>query len=84
MEFALELAARGGFDLLISDIGLPDGTGLEVMHEVKERYGLKGIALSGFGTDEDVLKSKAAGFEHHVTKPVNFQTLQDIIERLAS
>jgi CheY-like chemotaxis protein len=81
---ALELAGRGGFDLLISDIGLPDGTGLEVMQEVKERYGLRGIALSGFGTDEDVLKSKAAGFEHHVTKPVNFQTLQDIIERLAS
>ena len=81
---ALELAGRGGFDLLISDIGLPDGSGLEVMHQVKERYGLRGIALSGFGTDEDVLKSKAAGFEHHVTKPVNFQTLQDIIERLAS
>jgi len=81
---ALELAGRGGFDLLISDIGLPDGTGLEVMQEVKERYGLRGIALSGFGTDEDVLKSKAAGFAHHVNKPVNFQTLQDIIERLAS
>ena len=82
---ALELAGRGGFDSAdSSDIGLPDGTGLEVMQKVKERYGLRGIALSGFGTDEDVLKSKAAGFEHHVTKPVNFQTLQDIIERLAS
>ena len=80
---ALEVIDRESFDLLVSDIGLPDGTGLEVMRHAKSRHNLKGIALSGFGQDEDRVRSSEAGFETHLTKPVNFQTLKDVIRRVA-
>jgi hypothetical protein len=71
------------FDLLVSDIGLPDGTGMDVMRHMRKNTQLKGIALSGFGQDEDLRQSREAGFETHLTKPVNFQMLRDVIERLA-
>jgi len=79
---ALELASKQSFDLLISDLGLPDGTGQEIMVHVKEHYGLRGIALSGFGADEDLQSSRAAGFEEHFVKPVNFLVLQAALQRL--
>jgi signal transduction histidine kinase len=69
-------AARGEhFDLLISDIGLPDGSGYELMKELHERDGLVGIALTGYGMEEDVSRSQAAGFVTHLTKPVTIQAL---------
>ena len=80
---ALEVVDRESFDLLVSDIGLPDGTGLDVMRHAKSRHNLKGIALSGFGQDEDLIRSSEAGFETHLTKPVNFQMLKDVIRRVA-
>ena len=69
--------AIGGepFDLLISDIGLPDGTGYDLMTEFRARSGVIGIALTGFGMDEDVDRSQAAGFSGHLTKPVSVQGL---------
>jgi len=66
---ARELAAARRFDLLISDVGLPDGSGLELMKALRDAQGLSGIALSGFGTEEDVAASAAAGFAAHLTKP---------------
>jgi PAS domain S-box-containing protein len=80
---ALEAAAKGKFDLLVSDIGLPDGSGLDIMRQLKTRHNLRGIALSGFGMDEDLRRSKDAGFEQHLTKPVNFQLLEAAVLRLA-
>jgi DNA-binding response OmpR family regulator len=80
---ALEAAAREPFDLLISDIGLPDGSGLEVAREVRGRYGVRGIAFSGFGSDEDLQASLEAGFEHHLVKPVDFETLAEVIRDMA-
>jgi PAS domain S-box-containing protein len=68
-------ADRGHFDLVISDIGLPDGTGYDLMSDLRKRYGLVGIALTGFGMDEDVDRSQAAGFSGHLTKPVSVQGL---------
>ena len=47
-------AEKEPFDLVISDLGLPDGTGIELMAQLRERHGLRGIALSGYGMDEDV------------------------------
>jgi DNA-binding response OmpR family regulator len=70
------------FDLLISDLGLPDGSGLDLMKTLRDTQRLKGIALSGFGTDEDVAASAAAGFAAHLTKPVDWERLRAEIERL--
>jgi PAS domain S-box-containing protein len=80
---ALDLAEREQFDLLLSDIGLPDGTGMDIIKLIKARRQIKGIALSGFGNDDDIRRSREAGFAMHFTKPVDFNTLQDAILRLA-
>lgn len=83
VKAALHQVETEEFDLLISDIGLPDGSGLDVMRYVKSRQKLKGIALSGFGMEEDVRRSREAGFVQHLTKPVNFQKLGAVIEQIA-
>ena len=74
---ALGLASRERFDLLVSDIGLPDGSGLDIMREIRDRQGVRGIALSGFGQDADIARSREAGFEDHLVKPVDFDALKD-------
>jgi len=61
--------------LVISDLGLPDGSGTELMRELSENYHLPGIALSGFGMEDDVRRSEMAGFWRHLTKPVDFELL---------
>jgi CheY-like chemotaxis protein len=80
---ALAVAKRESFDLLISDIGLPDGTGHELMRQLQNIRPIKGIALSGYSSSDDVHEAKAAGFAAHVTKPVDFTKLQQLIEQLA-
>jgi PAS domain S-box-containing protein len=81
---ALEAAAVEDFDLIISDIGLPDGSGLELMRQIRDRYAARGIALSGYGMEEDIRKSREAGFLAHLTKPVDFQKLQVAIAEVLS
>jgi len=73
---ARDVAARQRFDLLISDLGLPDGSGLELMRHLRGIQQITGIALSGFGTSADVEESEAAGFATHLTKPVDIATLE--------
>ncbi len=71
------------FDLLISDLGLPDGTGIELMRELRRQgSALKGIALSGFGQTEDVRGSREAGFSAHLTKPVDAELLVAHVARV--
>ena len=71
------------FDLLISDIALLDGTGLDLMREIQQHQkGIKGIALNGYGTHEDVRLAKVAGFAAHLTKPVSFPSLETIIREI--
>jgi CheY-like chemotaxis protein len=79
---ALELASTENFDLLLSDLGLPDATGYELMNQIKQRYGTKGIAMSGYGMEEDIQKSREAGFGEHLVKPINFPQLLQAIQRL--
>ena len=81
-EQALEKARMQDFDLLISDIGLPDRSGYDLMRELRNSKGLRGIALSGFGMEHDVSKARAAGFSEHLTKPINFERLEEAIQNL--
>jgi PAS domain S-box-containing protein len=81
---ALEDAQSHKFDLLVSDLGLPDGSGLDLMRQLLSNQAVKGIALSGFGMDEDVRKSREAGFAVHLTKPVNLKELKETIEQVAT
>jgi signal transduction histidine kinase/CheY-like chemotaxis protein len=81
-EQAVEKARMQDFDLLISDIGLPDRSGYDLMRELRNSKGLLGIALSGFGMEHDVSKARAAGFSEHLTKPINFERLEEAIQNL--
>ncbi|HEX2852374.1 MAG TPA: MEDS domain-containing protein [Opitutaceae bacterium] len=76
---AFALAGNHGITLVISDIGLPDGNGYDLMTELRDRYGLKGIALSGYGMESDVNRSHVAGFSTHLTKPVCVRTLDEAL-----
>jgi PAS domain S-box-containing protein len=76
-------SGRARFDLLISDVGLPDGSGLDLMKELSSVHGLRGIALSGFGRDSDIEQSLAAGFSRHLVKPINPVVLRKVILELA-
>ncbi len=73
---------RGGIDLLMSDLGLPDGSGQDLMRTLSAKYRLKGIALSGYGMDSDLEQSAAAGFSRHLVKPIDVALLQSTIEQL--
>ena len=79
---AHELADAKHFDLLISDIGLPDGSGLDVVRHVKGCYEIPAIALSGYGMEDDIKRSLEAGFAEHLVKPINIAQLQEVIETL--
>ncbi|HEX2973961.1 MAG TPA: PAS domain S-box protein, partial [Tepidisphaeraceae bacterium] len=81
---AMKLAREEEFDVLLSDLGLPDGSGHDLMRQlIASGKHLPGIALSGFGMASDVKQSREAGFLEHVTKPVNFETLSAALNRAA-
>ncbi|ATC62831.1 hypothetical protein CMV30_01990 [Nibricoccus aquaticus] len=67
---------KAAFDFVVSDIGLPDGDGATLMAELRERFGLRGIALTGYGMDQDISRCQAAGFVAHLTKPVRIESLE--------
>ena len=81
---ALELAETFEFDVLISDIGLPDGSGTHLLESLNRRKGrlMRAIAMSGFGMEQDRERSLTAGFAEHLTKPVEFADLQRAITKL--
>jgi signal transduction histidine kinase len=81
---ALEAVAERTFDVLICDIGLPDGTGFELIETVRKKATTPAIALSGFGMEEDVAQSQLSGFDAHLTKPVNFHNLEAAIRKLTA
>src|SRR6266481_5760043 len=83
-EQAVEKVHSQDFDLLISDIGLPDRSGYELMREVRLKKDLPGIALSGFGSEQDISQAREAGFSEHLTKPINFERLEKTIQTVLS
>ena len=82
-QSAKEIVDAKEFDVLLSDIGLPDGSGYDVITHAKQKQTIKGVALTGFGMDEDIRKSKEAGFDFHLTKPVDFAELRTVLGQLA-
>ena len=74
-QTALEIAARNRFDLIVSDLGLPDGSGLALLGKLREFCDVPAIALSGYGMEENVRQSHAAGYDEHLTKPIDFSLL---------
>lgn len=77
---ALDLARRQRIDLLVSDIGLPDGDGHMLVEKLRSWYpDLPAIALSGYGMKSDVARSQAAGFSRHITKPIDVAVLDQVI-----
>ena len=81
---ALQLIESKPFDLLVSDIGLPDATGHDLMRRIRQRHDLRGIAMTGYGMDDDVRKSLDAGFADHIIKPVDVAQLEAVIQRVAA
>ncbi len=86
IEQALQVGASFEFDMLISDIGLPDGRGTDLLALLQQRLGYypPAIAMSGFGMEDDIERSRVAGFLEHLTKPVEFVALEQAIVRLAN
>ena len=80
VQEAIDVADRWLFDVLISDIRLPDGSGLDLMRRLQSNRPIRGIAISGFGTEQDQRRSREAGYERHLTKPVDFNVLLGAIE----
>lgn len=81
---ALSVAASDTFDLLVSDIGLPDGSGLDVARAwAGLQPGKPSVAITGYGMDEDIRRCHEAGFLDHLTKPVNFARLESLIHTFA-
>jgi signal transduction histidine kinase len=76
---ALALAAKNDFDVVISDIGLPDGNGFDLFKKLRKQSPVKGIALTGYGTDDDIARSREAGFSTHLTKPVHIELLDNAL-----
>jgi PAS domain S-box-containing protein len=80
---AMTAAAGRVFDLLLSDLGLPDGSGLELVRALRESGRVRhAIALSGYGMEDDIRRSREAGFEEHLVKPVNPRELEATIRRV--
>jgi CheY-like chemotaxis protein len=79
---ALRVAEEEPFDILLSDIGLPDGSGLELLQRIRQMREVPALALSGFGMDEDIERSRDAGFSDHLTKPVSIDRLRAAIAEL--
>ena len=77
---ALDIAMSKQFDVLVSDIGLPDGNGLDLLKALRAKREVFGIALSGYGMEDDIRRSGEAGFSHHLVKPVDINKLDSIIQ----
>ena len=84
MSEALDEAGSGDFDVLLSDIGLPDGNGWELLASLGDRAPPYAVAMSGFGMPSDRQKSLAAGYRHHLLKPVEPDQLEKLLDEAAS
>ena len=77
----MAIMASNNIDAVLCDIGLPDGSGYEGAAQARAKGNIKAIALTGFGTEQDLQRSKEAGFDFHLVKPINFQELQTVLDQ---
>jgi len=82
-QSAIELSGKEKFDVLISDLGLPDGSGIDLIQKLASKPPL-GIALTGFGMEQDIRRSRGAGFQHHLVKPIDLNKLDLLIQEGAA
>jgi CheY-like chemotaxis protein/anti-sigma regulatory factor (Ser/Thr protein kinase) len=82
-QSAVNLGAKEQFDVLISDLALPDGNGIHLMQKLASKPHLA-IALTGFGMENDIRKSYEAGFQHHLVKPIDLNKLDSLIQESAA
>ncbi|MES2921826.1 MAG: ATP-binding protein [Verrucomicrobiota bacterium] len=81
-ERALQIARQKTFDLFVSDLGLPDMTGYELVGRIHEIQNIPAIAQSGYGMASDIEKSQNAGFNAHLTKPISIPKLMETIRNV--
>jgi len=81
VETAIDIMGSDKIEAVLCDIGLPDGSGYEVAAQARAKGNIKAIALTGFGTEQDLQRSKEAGFDFHLVKPINFQELQTVLDQ---
>ncbi len=84
LRMADEAVRNGGLDVVISDLGLPDASGLDLMQALAKKYPVAGIALSGYGMESDIVQSMQAGFTRHLTKPVDVNSLRAALQEISS
>ena len=81
---ALNIISSENVEVLLCDIGLPDGTGYEVIAEAKRKQRIKSVAITGFGTEEDIRRFKEAGFDLHLVKPIDLHELQEVLDQVGA
>ena len=84
MSSALSLASAVEFDVLLSDLALPDGSGWELMKRLSAERRIRGIAFSGHNSPDDLQRSAEAGFLEHIPKPLSPEKLCAAIDRAAA
>ena len=84
MSRALRDVPAANCDVLISDIGLPDGDGWQLLARLDLPKPVYAIAMSGFGMTSDRLRSKAVGYRHHLVKPMGLEQLESILKDAAA
>lgn len=69
------------FDVILSDIGLPDGDGWTLMKQIRGKTKAYAIAMSGFGSAGDIARSYSVGYQDHLTKPFTPGKLREVLAR---
>jgi hypothetical protein len=80
---ALNTIESKEFDVVLCDIALPDGNGYDVVAQAKRKRPVKAVALTGFSTTDDIKRGQQAGFDFHLTKPVDFHELRAVLGQIA-
>jgi CheY-like chemotaxis protein len=82
VKSALAFLKAKQFDAVVSDLNLPDGNGCDVIREAKRQQRVTGVALTAQGEEDDVRQGRAAGFDYHLTKPVDFAELRGVLAQI--